>query len=171
MKRTLKLAIIGFAAIVCGVTGASAQKFGYVNLQEIVMAMPERDSAEVKVQLVSQDYAEQLDMIRVEYNTKGQEYQKNVATLSDAARQMKEKELRDIEVRYAEFQRDAQQMVQRQEAELMQPIIEKAQNAIKKVGIDNGFVAVFESAAMLYMDEKMMVDITPLVKKELGIKE
>jgi len=170
MNRTIKLAILGFAAVVCGATGASAQKFGYVNLQEIVMAMPEKDTAQEQLQRISQDYSEQLEIMQVELNTGIQDYEKNLATMSDAARKAAEKKLRDLQSRLQESYSEAQQIVQKKEAELMQPIIEKAQNAIKKVGVDNGYAAIFESTTLLYMDEKTMTDVTPLVKKALGIK-
>ena len=47
----------------------------------------------------------------------------------------------------------------------------KAQNAINKIAKASGYLAVFESASLVYFDEAQLVDIAPLVKKELGIVE
>ena len=61
--------------------------------------------------------------------------------------------------------------LQQKEAELFQPVMEKAQAAIEKVAKANGFTYVFDLGAggLLYFSEQS-VDILPLVKKELGIE-
>ena len=85
----------------------------------------------------------------------------------------KEKELQDLQTRYEEFQQMAQQDIQKMQAQLMGPVIERAENAIKKVSKANGFLVVFDqsSGAMAYFDEATLTDIAPEVKKELGITE
>ena len=73
--------------------------------------------------------------------------------------------------RMQEFQMTAQQDYQQKEAELFQPIMDEAQNAIEKVAKANGFTYVFDLSAggLVYFSEES-VDILPLVKKELGIE-
>ncbi len=73
--------------------------------------------------------------------------------------------------RVQEFQATAQQDYQQKEAEIFQPIMDKAQAAIEKVAKANGFTYVFDLGAggVLYFSEKS-IDILPLVKKELGIE-
>ena len=53
----------------------------------------------------------------------------------------------------------------------MDPIIKKAQEAIKKVAEGAGFVAVFDTSipSMVYYNETQMTDLMANVKKELGI--
>ncbi len=60
--------------------------------------------------------------------------------------------------------------MQRKQAEVMQPIIEKAQNAIKEVAKANGFTYVYDiaSGVLLYFSDDSE-DILPLVKQKLGI--
>ena len=69
------------------------------------------------------------------------------------------------------FQQTAQQDLQQKEAELFQPIMDKAQSAIEAVAKANGFTHVFDLGAggVLYFSEQS-IDILPLVKKELGIE-
>ena len=59
----------------------------------------------------------------------------------------------------------------KKEAELMEPVQKKAQDAISKVAKANGYVVVFHTANLVYFDASQLVDIAPLVKKELGIAE
>ena len=172
MKKLFRLAILG-AILVFGSSSAfGQQKFGYIDFQDLVSQMPERDSVQVKIQKLSEDYSSMLELMQVEFNNKYQDFQKNATTYTDAIRQVKERELQELNQRIEELYRTANQELETTSANLIAPIIEKAENAVKKVGRDNGYLAVFNLSTqpMLYYDEKNMTDILPLVKKELGIK-
>lgn len=169
MKNYAKLTLVA-ALILCSST-LFAQKFGYINSQELISAMPERDSVQTKLTAYSQELGNQLETIQVEFNNKVVEYQKAQSTLTETMRQVKEKELQDLQARYQDFQEAAQQDLQKMQAQLMTPVIERAENAIKKVCKANAFTVVFDQAAgaMAYFDEVTMVNVLPIVKKELGI--
>jgi outer membrane protein len=169
MKNVLKLTLV--LAMMLSCTTLFAQKLGRINSQEVMLAMPETAEMQTKLQAVAKDWEENLELINVEFNNKLQEFQKNLNSMSDAARQIKEKDLNDLRQRGTEMQQMAQQDLARQEQELMTPIIEKAQNAIQAVSKAGGFTAIFETGSLVYFDETTLIDITPLVKKELGITE
>ena len=169
MKNVLKLTLV--LAMMLSCTTLFAQKLGRINSQEVMLAMPETAEMQTKLQAVAKDWEENLELINVEFNNKLQEFKKNLNSMSDAARQIKEKDLNDLRQRGTEMQQMAQQDLARQEQELMTPIIEKAQNAIQAVSKAGGFTAVFETGSLVYFDETTLIDITPLVKKELGITE
>ena len=61
--------------------------------------MPERDSALSKYQKFAQDQQSQLETIQVEFNNKYLDYQTNAETLSESAKQLKERELQDLQKR------------------------------------------------------------------------
>lgn len=169
MKNVLKLTLA--VAMVLSCTTLFAQKFGRINSQEVVMAMPETAEMQKSLQAVQKDWEENLEAINVEFNTKMQEFQKSFNTMTDAVRQIKEKELNDLRTRGGELQQMAQQDLSKKEQEMMMPIVEKAQNAIQAVSKAGAFTAIFESNSLIYFDEATLIDITPLVKKELGIAE
>lgn len=67
--------------------------------------------------------------------------------------------------------------MQRKEQEVMSPIYEKADEAVKKVASAGGYMAIFNtagdqaaSAGLAYFDPATLTDITPAVKAELGIE-
>ena len=128
MKNLVKLTLLA-ALLLCGST-TYAQKFGYVNSQELITAMPERDSALSKYQKFAQDQQSQLETIQVEFNNKYLDYQKNAETLSESAKQLKERELQDLQKRFDDFQQVAEQDAQKMQQQLMGPVITKAQDAI-----------------------------------------
>jgi outer membrane protein len=55
----------------------------------------------------------------------------------------------------------------------MNPIVEKAKTAIQTVAKAQGCTAVFDtsSGALLYQNDATMINLLPLVKKELGITD
>ncbi len=173
MKTVLKLTLAVAAFVLCGTTTSFGQKFGYINSQELIAAMPELDSVRIKMDAYQKDLTDMLESIQVEYNNKQKEYQDGYASMSEPTRKVKERELVDLQNRFVEFQESAQNDVQRMQAQLMQPVFERAQNAIKKVSKAGGYLAVFDlsTGALAYYDESSMTDILAAVKAELGIQD
>lgn len=171
MNRILLIAVVVASTLISGNTLAQdKQKFGHINGQELLLAMPQRDSAEVKLKAYGADLSEQIEQLYVEYNNKAQNYQQRKETLTQAIREAREKELSELEQRIREFETTAQQEYQRMQGELMKPIMESADAAIKKVAKQNGFLYIFDVSAggIVYFSDTS-IDILPLVKKELGI--
>lgn len=170
MKKLFTVAIV--AAMALGVTTASAQKLGRVQVQEIVMTMPETQTMQTNLEAFRKDLADNLETMQVEFNNKLADYQGNLSTYTDSVRSLKETELQDLQTRMQQFEQNAMQEIQKKQNELLQPIINKAREAISKVSKAGGFSVIFDSAAgaMAYIDETIVVDIEPAVKKELGIQ-
>jgi len=171
MRNFLTVLIVGAIISVAGVkANAQSLKFGHINSQELLTAMPDRDSAEAKLKKYTTTLQDQIEELQVEFNKKYQAYIQQRATFSEAIREMKEKELSEMQQRAQEFQQTAEQDYQRYQAETMKPVIEKADAAIKKVAKANNFTYVFDTGTgtLLYFSEQS-VDLLPLVKKELGI--
>ena len=168
MKKLLIL-----VAVILGVSTVSAQKFARINSQDIVVAMPEFNEAQKNLELFGKDLQEQMEQIQVEFNNKLADFQKNQATMAASIKQMKQQELEQLQQRFAEFQQIAQQDFQKKEGELLEPVQQKAQEAVNKIAKANGYLAVYNTSipSLAYFDEAQLVDIAPLVKKELGITE
>jgi outer membrane protein len=79
-----------------------------------------------------------------EYQTKLQDYQANMATMSNLIRQNKEREIMDIQTRMENFRAQAEEDLQEKELELTSPIIEKARNAVSDVAKENGLHLYFQ---------------------------
>ena len=166
MKKLLIL-----IAVILGVSTVSAQKFARINLQDVVMAMPEFEEMQKNLEAFGKDLQEQMEQIQVEFNNKLADFQKNQATMAASIKQMKQQELEQLQQRFGEFQQIAQQDFQKKQAELFEPVQKKAQEAVQKVSKSAGYIAVFDTSiqSLAYFDEAQLVDIAPLVKKELGI--
>jgi outer membrane protein len=173
MKRFL-----GITALIIMVTVAGQDvmaqnfKFGHINRNELIQAMPEFDSAKVKLEKLSTELSNTAELLQVELNNKYETYLKDGKNLTDLVRQTKEQELQDAQKRLTDFQTNAQTQIQEKQVELFTPVTEKADKAIKAVGKENGFIYVFDLSQqqIIYFDETKSTNIMPLVKTKLGLK-
>lgn len=147
----------------------SAQKFGHVNTQELFSQMPEVNQVKLKMDTIQNQYEMQLASMNEEIQKKAQDYQAQAATMADAVKQIREQELQEMQQRIQLFYQTAEQDIQKKQQELLAPVHEKMTKAIKAVGDREGFTYIFDSAAMVHIGADA-VDVTPSIKKELGIK-
>ena len=175
MKSTFNFTKILILVLILGTSataiGQKDYKFGHINSQELMAIMPERDSAQAVLESFALKLEDQLDAMQVEYNKKLQEYLAERDNLTELIKQAKEQDLNDLQTRIQGFQTSAQTEMQKRQGELMQPIVEKAQNAIQSVARENGFIYIFDVSAggLVYFSEES-VDILPLVRESLGIQ-
>lgn len=166
---------IGIAALVifASFTGQSQSlKFGHINSEDIIRAMPEFDSANVKLEKLQKELVNTLELMSVELNNKNDTYAKESKNLSDLVRQNKEQEIVDLNKRMQDFQQNAQQQLQDKQIELFQPIYAKVDKAIKDVGKENGFIYIFDisKGSLLWFDETKSTNVVALAKAKLGLK-
>ena len=147
------------------------QKFGHINSNELLMAMPENQQAREAIQQHSKELETQLMAMQAELEQKYNDYLANKETLSKLVQQTKETELNDLNTRIQSFQQTAQQDLQAKETELLKPIIEKARNTIREVSKEKGYTYVFDTStgALVFWPEDSD-DLLPLVKTKLGIQ-
>ena len=172
MKKLLKLLVITLFLFSGTAVNAQNFKFGHINSQELLSIMPERDSAEATIQKYAMDLEGELEIMQVEYRNKLNDYLEKQDNLTPLVKQTKEQELNEFQSRIQDFTNSAQQELQKQEAQLIQPIIMKAEKAIKDVAKENGFTYIFDLSrgAVIYFSDQSE-DILPLVKKKLGLEE
>lgn len=170
MKNMMKwIAVIAF---VCSAMGVSAQvKLGHIETQKLIQAMPEMAKARETMEAKQNEIEKELTNMQEQFKVKFEEYSKNGKTMSDVIRAAKEQELQELQQRIQSFQQIAVENLEKTQAELMQPIMEKAMNAIKEVGKENGFTYIFDlsQGGILYQADNTE-DVLPLVKRKLGLQ-
>ena len=148
---------------------ASAQKFGHINTQELFAQMPEVAKVKLQMDTVQAQYENQLASMNEEFQKKYQDYQAQEATMADAVKQIRQQELQEMNQRIQLFYQTAEQDIQKKQQELLTPVHERMSKAIKAVGEREAYTYIFDSAAMVHVGSDAK-DVTPAVKKELGIK-
>jgi outer membrane protein len=175
MKRFIGIAIITILVAFMGHnTMAQTLKFGHVNAEELIQALPEFDTASTKLEKFRKDLINALELMTVELNNKNDAYNKESKNLTDIVKQTKEQEIMDMNRRIQEFQTNAQTQLQDKNVELFQPIYKKVDKAIKDVGKENGFIYVFDvspsKSLLLFFDETKSTNLITLAKAKLGLK-
>jgi outer membrane protein len=174
MKRFIGVAILlSLITLASHTAVAQTIKFGHINSDELIQALPEFDSAQVKLEKFRKDLINALELMSVELNNKNDAYTKESKNYTDIVKMTKEQELVDMQKRIQEFQNNAQQQLQEKQSELFQPIMAKVDKAIKDVGKENGFVYIFsigQGSSLLFFDETKSTNIMPLAKAKLGLK-
>jgi outer membrane protein len=170
MFRTLKITVLILTMMVSIPALAQHAKFGYINSNDLLMVMPERDSAEADLQDFAKQLEFQLTAMTSEYEKKVAEYQQNQNVMNDLVKSSKEEEIMDLQRRIQEFQGKAQQSLTSKENELMEPLIKKAKDAISDVAKENKYTYIFDTSTGAVLHYPDGDNILPLVKKKLGIQ-
>lgn len=168
MKKITIAFIIACTVLVSNVVMAQT-KFGHINSAELLQTMPEVKKAEADIQAYAKTYQDQLEQMGKEYQKKLQDFQASEKTMTDAVREVRIKEITQLEQRYQETQQSATEKIDKKRQELLQPIIDKADKAIKTVATEKNYDYIFDSSSGALLHAKDSDDILPLVKAKLGL--
>jgi outer membrane protein len=162
------LSVAGLLFISTSSFSQNQLKIGHVNYDEIMQALPERDSAKAVLEKETKEMQASYEQLTADYNKLYDDYQKGLSSYSATVRKTREDELIDKQKRLSEFEKNATATLQDRNAELVKPIIEKINKAINKVATDNGFTYILDiSKGSVVFVSKESQNITPLVIKML----
>lgn len=165
MKKiiVMLLALLPMAAM------AQTAKFGHMDSQAIMQSMPEFIKARGEVEAEAKQYENELQEMEREMRTKYEKYEKEKATMNATTQQQTEEEIMKMQQALQQAYSDNQQKMQKSQAEKLQPISTKLQNAIKAVGKAGGYVYIMDVAAGIpYISETLSKDVTSEIKAELN---
>lgn len=172
LKRVVLALLFAFPFIVSAQTPA---KFGHADFEAIVALMPEKIAADKKYQETAKAYQDDLNRLQNELNKKFQSYQIQRDSLPEEIRVRREQEIDDVSSRAQKFKAEAADQLQQKQIELMKPIIEKLQSAVKEVGDEGGYTYILDSSVaknvglILYVG-KNSEDLTDKVKTKLNLQ-
>ena len=148
-----------------------AQKFGHVNTQDIIQAMPEYTKAKNEIDALQKQYEADLKSMQDELQKKSQDYEANEKTLPDNIKQRRQQELQEMYQKIQQSYQDNQQALAKASQEKMSAITAKVVDAIKQVGDAGGYVYIMELiGAIPYISNTLSTDVTAQVKTKLGLK-
>lgn len=169
MRNFLKV-IVFCSVLFAGSLSAQTLKFGHIDSQQTMQAMPEFKVAVAALEKFQADLESKLGSMQKEYQDKGKEYVAlaQAKDANEALVKAKQDEVQSIQERIQTFQQTAQESLQKEQSKQLQPVQEKLRKAIGDVGKEQGLIYVFEVNGLLYFSEQS-TDISSLVKTKLGI--
>jgi outer membrane protein len=152
----------------------NAQKIGYTNIDYIVANHPKSKQIETQLTTTRTQYSNAVQEKVKTFQDKLAVYQKGAAGMSEVIRTDREKELQNLQQSIEEFQRNAEAELQKKQQELLDPVLQEIDKAVKDVAKENNYTYVINTdvspqltPVLLYVTEDF--NITDLVFKKLGI--
>ena len=172
----LSIALIVFSGAFSNLS-AQKFKFGYTNSQKLVEEMPETKKAQEDLKALTEKHTKRFQDMQAEYQKKYQEVVENSQLVDaspekwdDLTMQDKQEELMSLQQRMQKYEQSAQKAINDKQVELLTPISEKVQKAIKEVAEEGGYTFIFDEATLLYFSKSQVIDVTDAVKKKLAVK-
>lgn len=167
--KHFKTLLFAVALLIGSTSFMNAQsKVAHINTQELVESMPKMKAAQAELEKLAKTYEVEIQASIQEYQKKTKQYDAEASTKTNEENQRRVEEVTGMQQSIAAFQKQAQETLQKKEAELLKPIYEEARVAIQKVAKAQGFNYVLDAMSgqgVLYADGK---DLLADVKKELG---
>ena len=149
-------------------------RVGYVDPEFLLLQMPEARQVRSNLERQAEQDQQALQQLGQQLQQKATDYEQSASLLSDAARQTREQEIMKLQQDLQTQQQQKLQQLQRKEAEMLQPIFEKFNDAVSAVAEEMGLTFVMASsvnggAVLLYADNQNTVDLTEPVAARLGV--
>ena len=167
--KQFKKVVVAVVLFVAATSFVNAQsKVAHINVTELLSEMPEMKSAQAELKKLQETYKADIESSMTELRNKYTQYQSEASAKSKEENEKRAVELQGFERNIGEAQQAAQQELAKKQAELFQPISEKAMAAIEKVAGTQGYDYVMDAT----QDGGLIVakgpDLLAEVKKELG---
>ncbi len=150
---------------------AAAQKLGYINSQQILAQYKEAQDAQEQLDKINQEWQAEGAEMQKQFQELGQQLESQSLLLSEERQKEKQAELQALYQKIQQFQNDKWgqngEFFRKQE-EIMKPVYDKINAAIKKVGEEERFDYIFDIVAgnIVYASPDQD-DLTDLVIEEL----
>ncbi len=146
-------------------------RIGYVNSNDILKDFPEREQATEQLLTLSKEYESELQLMQSEYNKKYSDYITYQSSLAENIKLRRMQELTELENRMQEFMAMAQQDIEYQEKEKLEPLQQKIKEAIRLVGIERNYTVIYDLANPgIAFVSPLAEDANFYVKQKLGIQ-
>ena len=165
MKRLKSLLLATVLCLGTSYTINAQAKTAHVDVNELISKMPAMIDSQKQLEKLSATYDAEYKTMAEEYQNKIKKYDQEAATVGDAVNATRQTEVQDLVKRIQDYRDNAQKELQKKEADMVKPLMDKIKASIAKVGKAKGYQYVLNVADLLLADGP---DLTPDVKKDLG---
>ncbi len=168
MKMVCVVAVLSFFVFTGNVS--AQQKYGHIDSDEILEAMPEYKQLNATLEAKRKQYAAQLQKMYADYQERTKEINDYGAAMMEAVREERFREIDSLQQALAGFQERADSELSKLELKLMKPLNDKYLKIVNAVAKEGGYTYIFDiSTGNFSYYPETTGDITDLVKKKMGI--
>ena len=162
--------------------GASAQEqaaasevrvvpFGYVSYKDIFERMPEYDEARAAFAALKSKFEDEAERSEKEFQRKFAEFLQGQRDFPPTILQKRQAELQDLMDKSVAFRQESQRLLQKAEAEMMQPVMDRLNKAIQEVAAERNLIFVLntDDNAVPFINPQVGVNITEPLLHRLGL--
>lgn len=131
--------------------------------------MSQTAEAERAIKSLADQYEAEMTRMEDEYSRKAGEYQKSYISWDETIRKTRMEELQTMKTKMQNYYDMADQTLKAKRVELYAPVYKALYDAVSKVAEQHEFLYVWDIKQLKYKS-KDAVDITPMIKRQLGIK-
>jgi len=144
-------------------------KIGYINSVELLESIPEKVRATKAINDLNQKYKDELSIMQNEYNKKYSDFIADQNSMAESIKLRRMQELYELEKNIEAFLKIAQEDIESQENQLIEPLRERLKKAIKDVGNEYGFACIYDVANPgVAFVTPLAIDANPLVKRKFS---
>ena len=168
----LRIAVFTFVALsLVATSNAKELKIGYIHSQRILAEFQESIEAQRTLDDEQKEWIQEAKKMEAEITTLEAELENQSLLLSE---EKKSERLQAIQQKYMDYQRYQQEIwgetgkLYQRNKELTQPIIDKVNAVIEKIGKDGDYDIIFDAAVGNIVYAKDEYDLTNLVLEDLN---
>lgn len=126
------------------------QHFGYLSYNDVMKAMPEYQEAQKSLEELKKSYDQEMARAEQDFSKKFAEYVDGQKSFPENIMLKRQKELQQLMEQSMQFKQEAQNLLTKAEAELMEPIHSRLKEAIAAVGKEHNYAYVLNTDANAY---------------------
>ena len=139
MKRLNSLLIAAVLFLGANNSIQAQAKVAHVDVNELISKMPAMLDAQKQLEKLSGTYDAEYKTMVEEYQNKLKKYDQEASTVTDVINQARQTEVQDLTKRITDYRDNAQKELQKKEADMVKPLMDKIKASISKIGKAKGF--------------------------------
>ncbi len=147
---------------------------GYLNPQEVLDQLPERDAIERQLNNWLDEKEVEFEELALDFQRQLRIFEQEADDLTDSQLQSRQRELQRLNQQLEEFQFRVERDLERRQAELLQPILQEIDLIVEEVAREKGLTYVLNQATaegellLIHVAQSARdLDLTPIVIERL----
>ena len=169
MKNVLKIGALALAMFAFAFTAHAQQQFAYADVQSILAELQAVKQADANLEALQAQLQKRLEASVEQFQKDVVAFQQKVerGELSPVQQQTEQAALEQRQQELAGEEQGMVQQIQEKRTELLQPIYDSLNEAIKAVAEEQGFTFIFDKQVLLFGEDSQ--DVSEAVKAKINI--
>lgn len=170
LSTTRLVFILGFLLLLTSQTSSQEGKIGYVDSMRLRAEFKEFQDAQAEFDKDVKTWQDEIAELELVIDSMKTDFEKTKLLLSEAKKKQKQDDLKAAEAEYQKLTNDVfgpGGRAERRNAELTKPILDKINQVLEKIAVEDNFVMILDSVNANIAYARKNLDLTDRVLEEL----